>query len=136
MLGSAPLIAFVATTDPARARAFYGGTLGLAPTGETAFAVVFDAHGTMLRVTAAPAVAPAPYTVLGWAVPDLAAAMAELGRRGVTFERHAGLEQDAQGVWTTPGGDRVAWFRDPDGNVLSMTEFAAAAEGQSVAAPV
>ena len=124
MLGSSELVAFVATTDLDRARAFYGGVLGLAVVEESPFACVFDAHGTRLRVTPVAEIVTAPYTVLGWAVADIAATVRALGRAGVRFERFAGMDQDDLGVWTSPGGAKVAWFPDPDGNVLSLTQDA------------
>ena len=122
VLAGDDLIAFVATGDPARARAFYGETLGLELVEETPFAVVFRVGTTMLRVTVVDAVVAAPYTVLGWAVADIAARVRELGERGVAFERYAGLEQDELGVWRSPSGARIAWFKDPDGNTLSLTQ--------------
>lgn len=126
MLAGLPPITFVATRDAARARAFYRDTLGLPLTGEDAFALVFDVGGVMLRVVTVPALTPAAHTVLGWAVPDVAAAAGALDRAGVAPERYPGLAQDARGVWAAPGGARIAWFKDPDGNVLSLTEFGAA----------
>jgi catechol 2,3-dioxygenase-like lactoylglutathione lyase family enzyme len=122
MLGAADLVAFVGTADLGRARAFYEGMLGLRLVEDAGFALVFDAGGTMLRVTEVPAVVPAPYTVLGWTVPDIRAAVAALGAAGVAFEHFEGMDQDADGVWTSPGGALVAWCKDPDGNVLSLTE--------------
>jgi catechol 2,3-dioxygenase-like lactoylglutathione lyase family enzyme len=122
MLGSSDLVAFVATTDLDRARAFYAGTLGLSVVEESPFACVFDAHGTTLRVTPVGEIRAAPYTVLGWTVDDIAATVKALGVAGVSFERFAGMDQDDRGVWTTPNGARVAWFTDPDGNVLSVTQ--------------
>ena len=98
-------------------------TLGLALVEQNPVACVFDAHGTMLRVTAVPDMKPAPYTVLGWAVADIAAAAQDLRDRGVVFQRFDGMEQDELGIWTAPGGDLVAWFRDPAGNTLSLTQF-------------
>jgi catechol 2,3-dioxygenase-like lactoylglutathione lyase family enzyme len=123
MLGSRDLIAFVATTDLDRARAFYEGVLGLPVTEHTDFACVFDSGGTMLRVTAAPSVAQPGYTVLGWRVAGITAVVRELTGKGVVFLRFDGMNQDEDCIWTTPGGDRVAWFGDPDGNTLSLTEF-------------
>lgn len=117
-------MAFVATADPGRARAFYEDVLGLRLVEEAPFALVFDANGTRLRVARVGQVTPASYTVLGWQVRDIVADVTELARRGVTFERYAGLAQDALGIWSTDDGDRVAWFRDPDGNVLSLTQAA------------
>jgi catechol 2,3-dioxygenase-like lactoylglutathione lyase family enzyme len=122
MLGSSELVAFVATTDLDRARAFYGGVLGLPVLEESPFACVFDAHGTQLRVTPVAEIRTAPYTVLGWAVDDIVADVQTLAHAGVRFERFAGMEQDDLGVWAAPSGARVAWFADPDGNVLSLTQ--------------
>jgi catechol 2,3-dioxygenase-like lactoylglutathione lyase family enzyme len=128
-LGSRELVAFVATTNVARAREFYGDVLGLRLVSEDAYALVFDANGTKVRIPLVSVLASAPYTVLGWVVPDIEQALRELSARGVTFERIPNIEQDALGVWTAPQGvAKVAWFRDPDGNMLSITQtFAAAA---------
>ena len=122
LLGACELVAFVATTDAERSRSFYEATLGLPLVEQTPFADVFDAGGTQLRVTAAREVVAAPYTVLGWRVPDVGAAVEELKGRGVEFARFDGMEQDSLGLWTAPGGVRVAWFRDPDGNVLAVSQ--------------
>ena len=123
MLATSDVIAFASTTNLASARSFYEDTLGLPIVDENEYACVFDAHGTMLRLTAVAEVAHPGYTVLGWRVPDISDAVARLESRGVTFARYDGMGQDAQGVWTTPNGDRIAWFTDPDENVLSLTEF-------------
>jgi len=122
MLKDAPLIAFIATRDAARAKSFYGDVLGLRLLAEEPFALVFDAGGTMLRVTPVRELKPASHTVLGWQVGDIDKAMAALIKQGVHFERFDALEQDAQGAWTSPGGATVAWLRDPDGNLLSLTQ--------------
>jgi catechol 2,3-dioxygenase-like lactoylglutathione lyase family enzyme len=124
MLTDAALVAFAATTDLARSHAFYADALGLRHVETTPFANVYDAHGTSLRVTLVQAVSPAPYTVLGWAVSDIHAEIADLEARGVAFERFEGVEQDGAGVWTAPGGAHVAWFRDPDANLLSLSQGA------------
>jgi catechol 2,3-dioxygenase-like lactoylglutathione lyase family enzyme len=110
-------------TDLHRARAFYEQVLGLPVAEHNDFACVLDANGTMLRITAAPEVRQAGYTVLGWRVTDITAAIRGLAARGVVFLRYEGMDQDSDGVWTAPGGDKVAWFTDPDGNVLSLTQF-------------
>jgi len=123
MLESSDVIAFAAATDLDRARAFYQRTLGLTVTEQNDFACVLDAHGTMLRVTAVPKVSPAGYTVLGWRVTDITATVRDLAARGVEFRRYDRMDQDDDGIWTTPGGDQVAWFPDPDGNLLSLTQF-------------
>jgi len=122
MLGSSQLVGFVATTDLDRAGGFYGGVLGLAPIYESPIVRVFNANGTKLRVTLVGELVPAPFTVLGWTVNDIEGSVRSLRAKAVAFERFPGMEQDELGVWTTPGGDRVAWFRDPDGNVLSLTQ--------------
>jgi catechol 2,3-dioxygenase-like lactoylglutathione lyase family enzyme len=122
VLSDAPLIAFVATTDLDRSHAFYGGVLGLRRIEAGPFANAYDADGTSLRVTRVDPHAGASYTVLGWSVADVHARVEALVRRGVAFKRYAGIDQDDAGVWTAPSGARVAWFEDPDGNVLSLTE--------------
>ena len=125
MLSDAELIAFVSTADVEQARDFYSETLGLSLVEENPAALVYEAHGTMLRVTPVPDMTPAPYTVLGWAVDDIANLVERLGSRGVVFQRFDGMEQDELGIWRTPGGGLVAWFKDPAGNILSLTQFEA-----------
>jgi len=122
VLTDATIVAFAASTDLDRAHEFYGGVLGLACVEATPFANVYDANGTALRVTRVQQVATAPYTVLGWSVADIGATIAALTANGVEFARFEGVEQDEAGVWTAPGGARLAWFHDPDGNVLSLTQ--------------
>jgi catechol 2,3-dioxygenase-like lactoylglutathione lyase family enzyme len=117
------VMAFLATTDGARARSFYEGTLGLNVTSDDDFALALDANGTMLRVQKVAPFTPHAFTALGWEVADVAAAVAGLAKKGVRFERYDGLGQDAAGIWRSPSGARVAWFRDPDGNVLSLTQL-------------
>jgi len=119
--GASP-VAFLATTDPTRARVFYEDTLGLPFLGDNGVALVFDLAGTPLRVTRVDALRPQPFTVLGWRVDDVEAAVGVLTDRGVVFERYPGLEQDALGIWLSRSGARVAWFKDPDGNVLSISQ--------------
>jgi catechol 2,3-dioxygenase-like lactoylglutathione lyase family enzyme len=126
MLGSARLDAFVAATDVAAARTFYAETLGLRLVADDEFALVFDANGTTLRVTRVEQAVVAPYTVLGWQVTDIVATVAALATRGVVFHRYPGMEQDAAGIWSAPGGALVAWFPDPDGNTLSVSQAAGA----------
>jgi len=107
----------------ARARSFYETTLGLAVVTEDAYACVLDAHDTMLRLTTVAKVAHPGYTVLGWRVANITETVEGLEALGVEFTRFDGVEQDTMGVWTSPSGDRIAWFADPDGNVLSLTQF-------------
>jgi catechol 2,3-dioxygenase-like lactoylglutathione lyase family enzyme len=122
-LGDQHMVAFIPTRDPARAKEFYRDSLGLRLVSEELpFALVFDAHGVMLRVTAVKELSPAAYTVLGWSVPDITVAAKALEKAGVKFQRYQSMEQDELGIWTAPGGARVAWFQDPDGNILSITQ--------------
>ena len=95
--------------------------LGLSLLADTPFALIFDAGGTTVRVVKTESLTPQPFTVLGWRVPDIAAAVASLRERGVVFERCDGMDQDEAGIWTTPDGGQVAWFKDPDGNLLSLS---------------
>jgi len=117
------LISFVATRNPASARKFYEETLGLTFISEDPFAVVFDANGIMLRVQKVQELRPAHHTVLGWYVHDIRAEIEALTKKGVRFERFDGLPQDELGIWTSPAGGKIAWFKDPDGNTLSLTQF-------------
>jgi catechol 2,3-dioxygenase-like lactoylglutathione lyase family enzyme len=122
-LGEQRIMAFVAVKDPERAKKFYRDTLGLRLVSEELpFALVFDANGTMLRVTIVKKVIPAGYTVLGWQVPSANKAAKALQKAGVQFERFPGMNQDDLGVWNSPSGAKVAWFKDPDGNTLSISE--------------
>ena len=121
MLTAARPVAFVPSTDLERSREFYEQVLGLSVAHADDFAVVVQAAGTTIRVTNVGSdLHVQPFTVLGWEVDDIHAEIANLVQRGVTFLRVDGLEQDAAGVWTPPGGDQVAWFKDPDGNTLSL----------------
>lgn len=122
MLGSSDIVAFAATADAPKARAFYEGTLGLRLVSDDPYALVFDANGTMLRIAKVQTVAVAPYTVVGWIVGDIATTARGLGGQGVRFERFDGLAQDDLGIWSS-GAAKVAWFKDPDGNTLSLTEL-------------
>jgi catechol 2,3-dioxygenase-like lactoylglutathione lyase family enzyme len=124
LLESAPIMAFSATTDAARAKAFYQDQLGLRLVSEEQYALVFDAGGTMLRVQRVKEVREAQYTTLGWNVPDIAAMVEQLAKAGVKFEKYSLPGQDEKGIWTPPGSaTKVAWFKDPDGNILSLTQF-------------
>lgn len=125
MLATSPIIAFIPTRDSARARAFYQNTLGLRFVSEDNFALVFDANGTMLRIVCAGDFTPFQFTLLGWQVSDVDTAVADLTARGVQCLRYDFLEQAPNGVWTAPGNAaRIAWFRDPDGNTLSISQHA------------
>ena len=122
MLGSVNIVAFVPTRDPARARAFYEGVLGLKFIKDDGFAMVLDANGIMIRVAKAGDFTPAPFTILGWQVTGIEKIVAALRDKGVVFELFGFFEQDELGIWTAPTGDKVAWFKDPDGNILSVSE--------------
>lgn len=117
------LVAFIATSDAETARKFYRDTLGLPLIAEQLpFALVFDANGVTIRVTMVQNLSPASYTVLGWNVTDITAAMTALESGGIHFERYPGMPQDELGIWAAPGGSKVAWFKDPDGNTLSISQ--------------
>lgn len=123
MLGNKPIVAFLPTTDFDKSRAFYEGVLGLRFVHNDGFAMVLDLNGTMMRVSkVGPDFKPAPFTILGWEVSDIGSIVSALTQKGVVFERFSFFEQDALGIWTAPSGDKVAWFKDPDGNTLSVSE--------------
>jgi catechol 2,3-dioxygenase-like lactoylglutathione lyase family enzyme len=119
-LGQAHLVAFIPSTDLQRSREFYEGALGLTVADLNSFALVLRSGDTTLRVTKVQQLTPHPFTVLGWEVPDIHAAIEAL--TGVVFQTYDGVEQDDHGVWTAPGGAKVAWFCDPDGNTLSISQ--------------
>ena len=121
MLGSIDIVAFVPTKDTEKARAFYEGVLGLRFVKDDGFALVLDANGIMVRVAKAQ-FTPAPFTILGWQVSDIKKMVTGLQGKGVQFERFGFFEQDELGIWTAPTGDMVAWFKDPDGNILSVSQ--------------
>ncbi len=125
VLGAAKLVAFLPTTHADRAAKFFRDKLGLKlVSDERPFALVFDANGTMLRVTIVNELKAHPFTVLGWEVADIEETMDRLAGAGIAFLRFPGMnDKDARGIWTAPSGARIAWFNDPDGNVLSLTEF-------------
>ena len=116
-------VLFLATADAQRARAFYEGVLGLTLVADEPPALVFQVGQAMLRIQKVERVHAAPYTALGWAVPDLRRTVRQLRAAGVVFQRYAGMNQDADAIWQAPSGARVAWFQDPDGHVLSLTQF-------------
>jgi catechol 2,3-dioxygenase-like lactoylglutathione lyase family enzyme len=122
MLAASKIIAFLATTNGAASRAFYEGVLGLKFISDDDFAMVFDANGVELRVQKVKALAPHRHTQLGWSVVRIGEVVRTLSARGVAFERYPFLEQDVLGIWAAPSGAKVAWLKDPDGNLLSLTE--------------
>ncbi len=122
MLGSNNLVAFVPTRDAEKARVFYEEVLGLRFIKDDGFALVMDANGIMVRVAKAPEFKPLPFTILGWQVSEIEKVVRSLQKRGVQFEVFGFFQQDELGIWTAPTGDKVAWFKDPDGNMLSVSE--------------
>jgi len=123
------LVAFLATERADSALRFYRDLLGLRLVSEDGFALVFQNDNALLRIQKVEQHRPHPYTALGWRVLDIEETTRELARSGVTFERYPGLEQDSSGVWTAPSGARIAWFKDPDGNVLSLSQLPAEPDG-------
>lgn len=122
-LGRYNIVAFATIVDVERAKTFYRDTLGLhLVSEEPPFALVFDANGIMIRLGMGKEIPKFPGTVLGWQVPDIESAVQELVDAGVGFERYEWMKQDERGIWTAPTGARVAWFKDPDGNILSLSE--------------
>ncbi len=126
MLKLDKMIAFAITGRPEEAKEFYSEKLGFPFLRDDGFALVFDAHGTMLRISKVQSFTPAAYTVMGWEVSEIAAAVEDLSGKGVKFERYEFMHPDGQGIVTFPTGDKVAWFKDPDGNVLSVSQHASA----------
>jgi catechol 2,3-dioxygenase-like lactoylglutathione lyase family enzyme len=122
MLGSTNIVAFVPITDAEKARAFYEGVLGLHFVKDDGFALVFDANGIMVRAAKMKEVKAAQFTVLGWEVKDIEKAARGLQKKGVHFEIFGFFKQDELGIWTAPTGDKVAWFKEPDGNMLSISQ--------------
>jgi predicted enzyme related to lactoylglutathione lyase len=123
MLSKSHLISFAATSDEKKAKQFYEKTLGLKFVSGDQFALVFEVNGTMLRIQKVANIVPHGYTTLGWNVADIKKEVSELTTRGVKFTRYEGMEQDECGVWKAPSGGKIAWFTDPDGNILSLTQF-------------
>jgi catechol 2,3-dioxygenase-like lactoylglutathione lyase family enzyme len=122
MLSSNKMIGFVPTKDSQKARAFYEGKLGFQFVSDDPFALVMRAGETMIRIAKAQDFTPAPYTVLGWEVSDIEAVIRWLQERGVAFEKYPFLQDRELGIWTAPNGNKAAWFKDPDGNVLSVSQ--------------
>jgi catechol 2,3-dioxygenase-like lactoylglutathione lyase family enzyme len=123
MLANNPIIAFIPTRDAAVARTFYEGLLGLRFISDDQFALVMDANGTMLRIVRVGDFTPFPFTILGWQVTDIDQTVADLTAKGLKFQRYGFLDQSPSGVWTAPGNAaKVAWFTDPDGNTLSLSQ--------------
>jgi catechol 2,3-dioxygenase-like lactoylglutathione lyase family enzyme len=122
MLEASQIVAFAPTRDFKKARSFYEGELGLRFVSEDSFAVVVQGHGIKVRITKVPEFKPQQFTILGWEVSNIEKVVSGLQARGVRFERYGLPGQDEHGIWTAPNGDKVAWFKDPDGNILSVSE--------------
>ena len=122
MLASSKIIGFVPTKDSTQARAFYEGKLGFQFVSDDTFALVMRAGETMIRLAKAQDFTPAKYTVLGWQVSNIEEIVAWLQKRGVVFEKYPWVTDKERGIWTAPTGDKIAWFKDPDGNVLSVSQ--------------
>lgn len=122
MFSNAGLIAFIPSKDANRARSFYEQKLGLRFVSDDGFAIVMDANGTMLRIVRVGDFTPMPFTILGWQVEDIDSILAELKGKGIVFSLYPSLKQSESGVWTAPNGVKVAWFLDPDGNTLSISQ--------------
>jgi predicted enzyme related to lactoylglutathione lyase len=122
MLADKKLKAFVPTTKPGAAKSFYKDVLGLKLLSQDNYALEFEVNGTLLRVITVPELKPQAFTVLGWNVADIASTIKSLNDKNVFCEKYDSLEQDDSGIWTSPNGSKVAWFKDPDGNILSLTE--------------
>ena len=122
MLGSTNIVAFVPIKDSEKARGFYEGVLGLRFVKDDGFALVFEANGIMVRAAKMKEFTPAQFTVLGWQVSGIEDVVRVLAKKGVHFEIFGFFKQDELGIWTAPTGDKVAWFKDPDGNILSVSQ--------------
>ena len=116
-------IIFLATTNSDRSRAFFEKLPGLKFVADEPYALVFQTGASILRISKVELVEAPPYTVLGWSVADIRAAIGALRKTGVTFERFGGMDQDSEGIWKSPSGALIAWFRDPEGHVLSLTQY-------------
>src|SRR5262249_27684537 len=125
VLASSRIATFIAASDSAASKDFYENVLGLTVTSEDDWAIEFDSNGTSIRMQKGGSgnFKPQEFTVLGWHVDDIDAAMAELRDKGVVFEQYPWMPPDSNGVMTFPGGARVAWFKDPSGNVLSLDQY-------------
>jgi predicted enzyme related to lactoylglutathione lyase len=122
MLADKKLKAFVPTTKPGAAKSFYKDVLGLKLLSQDNYALEFEVNGILLRVITVPELKPQAFTVLGWNVADIASTIKSLNDKNVFCEKYDSLEQDDSGIWTSPNGSKVAWFKDPDGNILSLTQ--------------
>lgn len=124
MLDQGKMVGFVPTTDYEKAREFYEGKLGFSFVSLDQFALVMRVGGHQVRIVKMANFKPLQGTILGWEVGDIEAAAQWLKERGVALEKYPFVQDQELGIWTTPSGDRVGWFKDPDGNVLSVSQHA------------
>ena len=122
MLAQNEVMAFIPTKNAVEARTFYEGKLGLRFVSDDDFALVVESGKTVIRITKVEQFTPERFTILGWRVLNIEEEVRELSARGVSFRRFPGMEQDDLGIWNAPGGTKVVWFQDPDGNVLSLSQ--------------
>ena len=122
MTPDSKIIGFIPTRNAERALEFYQNLLGLRFVSDDAFAIVFESNGNMIRLVRIEEFTPAPYTILGWQVEDVESTVKELAAKGLALQRYSFLDQSEDGIWTAPGGAKVAWFHDPDGNTLSLSQ--------------
>ena len=122
LLENAAVMGFIPTRDFKRARAFYVDLIALTLIHEDDFAIEVEANGTHIRITKVEEFTPFPFTILGWRVPQIVPAVRALAAKGVPFQRYPWLQQDEDAIWTAPGGAKIAWFHDPDGNTLSVSQ--------------
>lgn len=123
MLEHPKITAFIPTTKPGQSKQFYQDSLGLKLVSEDEYALEFHGNGTILRITTVPTFEPYPFTVLGFKIENIESQVESLVSKGIKFERFEFMNQDAHGIWTSPSKAKVAWFKDPDGNLVSLTEY-------------
>lgn len=123
MLVEPTITAFLPTIKPKSSKEFYGNILGLQLLSEDDYAMEFKGNGALLRITTVDTFIPHPFTVLGFKIQNIDSQIKSLVNKGVVFEKYNHFDQDELGIWTSPSKARVAWFKDPDGNVISLTEY-------------
>jgi len=123
MLAHETLKTFVPTLKPQEAKPFYQDVLGLKLLNEDNYGLEFDSGGTLLRVIVVPELKPHTFTVLGWNVKDIEASIGSLNSKGIFCEKYDFIPQDDLGIWISPNSTKVAWFKDPDGNILSLSQI-------------
>ncbi len=122
MLKNSKLVGFLATSQPELAKHFYTEKLGLSLLEDTPFAIVVESKGSVVRIQKMEQVQPQSYTALGWEVENINETVSNLLKAGVEFKQFDGLDQNELGIWSSPSGAKVAWLKDPDGNLLSLTQ--------------